>query len=151
MFHVLPFWLLLLTAGHGASGTVDMYGVSWAVVDAIAFPCEELTCVAMMSTSYDRAKFHEDGRIDSLDLYEHTPLDRRQLVLEVDADGRLIRVIHEAAGNWVSSAEDDLLASYVPRSSALADGIAGAVHYGGDPGSIQIEFDLPIDRGEAGE
>ena len=136
-------------AKTGATGTVNLDGVSWPVVDAVATLDGEKLEVVFAQKPFDRAAWIDDGKFGTFDLWDfkdNAARDAQSLSIAIDqADGSY-------AGHNVKTAKgsgggfDNSYDNSVTLTARDDKHVAGTINLVGGGISAEVSFDLVIER-----
>lgn len=139
---VLAVSLVSAPALHAdARGKVSVSGVSFTVVDAVAYKTNDGVAITLLPTPFDRKAAAKDRKIDSFDFMR---MDGGYVTLRVDTDGSFSCIDFSAGSGGGSSCNS----SYTPAltlTTRTAERIAGTFRLEGGSDNADVTFDLKVE------
>jgi hypothetical protein len=136
-------------AKTGATGSVNLDGVSWPVVDAIATLDGEKLEVVFAQKAFDRGSWIDDGKFGTFDLWnfkDDAARDAQSLTVTIDQKdgsyaGHNVKTATRSGGGFDNSYDNS-----VTLTARDDKHIAGTLKLGGGGISAEVSFDLVIEK-----
>jgi hypothetical protein len=139
---VLAAGLVSAPALHAdARGKVSVSGVSFAVVDAVAYKNDDGVAVTLLPAPFDLKAAAKDRKIDTFDFMR---MGGAYITLKVDADGSF-NCIDFSTGQGGGSSCDNSFTPALKLTTRTAERIAGTFRLKSKSDNADVTFDLKVE------
>jgi len=138
----------LAAAADSASGSVSLEGITFEVVDVLAYPNRDGLAIALSDTAFDKEKMRKDGKVDTFDRMRHGG----QVVTINLSKGAPTQCVDYSFQKGDSRTSGSVCESGVADAVELSENsderVAGKMNWKKDSGErIDVSFDAPVEAG----